>query len=91
MVDTIRLEDRVYAIDDMGSFAIILTTDVVGCRSVVNRLRNKLDNEEAFTGISSKPIRVEVKIGYLEYDKEEYQRDARLFLTKVEEEADFDE
>ena len=91
VVDTVRLEDRVYAIDDMGSFAIILTTDAVGCRSVVMRLRNKLDNEEAFTDISSKPIRVEVKIGYLEYDKEEYQRDARLFLTKVEEEADFDE
>ena len=91
VVDTVRLEDRVYAIDDMGSFAIILTTDAAGCRSVVMRLRNKLDNEEAFTDISSKPIRVEVKIGYLEYDKEEYQRDARLFLTKVEEEADFDD
>ncbi len=91
VVDTVRLEDRVYAIDDAGSLAIILTTDVVGCKSVVLRLRNKLDNPEAFIDIASKPIRVEVKIGFLEYNKDVFQRDARLFLSKVEEEADFDE
>ena len=91
VVDTVRLEDRVYAIDDIGSLAIILTTDALGCKSVVMRLRNKLDNTEAFMDIASQPIRVEVKIGYLEYNKEEFQRDARLFLSKVEEEASFDE
>ncbi len=91
VVDTVRLEDRVYSIDDMGSFAIILTTDADGCKSVILRLRNKLDNAEAFMDIAEQPIRVEVKIGYLEYKKEEFQRDARLFLSKVEEEADFDE
>ncbi len=91
VVDTVRLEDRVYAIDDNGSLAIILTTGVSGCRSVVTRLRHKLDDPEAFTDIATQPIRVEVKIGFLEYKKEEFQRDARLFLSKVEEEADFDE
>ncbi len=91
VVDTVRLEDRVYSIDDQGSLAIILTTDATGCKSVVNRIRNKLDNDEAFADIAAQPIRVEVKIGYLEYNNDEFQRDARLFLSKVEEEADFDE
>ena len=90
VADTVRLEDRVYCIDDEGSLAIILTTDNIGCKSVVGRLRRKIDSPEAFADIASKPIRAEVKIGYLQYKKEEYQRDARLFLSKVEEEAAYD-
>ncbi len=89
VVSTVRLEDRVYAIDDKGSLAIILTTDKAGCRSVVERLNRKLEDPEAFADIASRRIRVEVNIGYLEYNKEEFKRDARLFLSKVEEEADF--
>ena len=91
VVSTVRLEDRVYAIDDVGSLAIILTTDKAGCKSVVERLNHKLEDPDAFTDISSHPIRVEVKIGYLEYDKKQFKRDAKEFLARVEEECDFDD
>lgn len=88
--DTVRLEDRVYCIDDEGSLAIILTTDSIGCKSVIGRLHRKIDNPEAFADVASKPIRAEIKIGYLEYKKDEFKRDARLFLQRVEEETDYD-
>ncbi|MBR2275414.1 MAG: GGDEF domain-containing protein [Lachnospiraceae bacterium] len=91
VVSTVRLEDRVYAIDDEGSLAIILTTDKAGCKSVVERLNHKLDDPDAFTDISTHPIRVEVKIGYLEYDNKLFKRDAKEFLAKVVEECDFDD
>ncbi|MCR5107064.1 MAG: diguanylate cyclase [Lachnospiraceae bacterium] len=90
VVNTVRLEDRVYAIDDKGTLAIILTTDRKGCSSVYNRLENNMGKSENFADIASSPIRVEVQIGYLQYNKEEYQRDARLFLSKVQEEASYD-
>lgn len=88
--DTVRLEDRVYSIDDKGSFGIILTCDKKGTRLVEGRLRNKISDPMAFAGIATSPIRVEVKVGCLEYKKEEYQRDAKLFKKKVEEEVEYD-
>ncbi|MCR4739105.1 MAG: GGDEF domain-containing protein [Lachnospiraceae bacterium] len=90
VVHTVRLEDRVYAIDDNGTLAIILTTDRKGCSSVYDRVRRNMEKPETFADISSHPIRVEVQIGYLQYNKEEFQRDARLFLARVQEEADYD-
>jgi len=88
--DVVRLEDRVYVIDDEGSLAILLTCDKTGAKSVEKRLRGRIENPDAFAGIAQSPIRVEVKIGYLQYKKEEFQRDARLFKERVEEEVEYD-
>lgn len=88
--DTVRLEDRVYSIDGEGSLGVILTCDKKGTQVVEARLRNKISEPLAFAGIATSPIRVEVKIGCLEYKKEEYQRDAKLFKKKVEEEVEYD-
>lgn len=88
--DTVRLEDRVYSIDSDGTLGIILTCDKMGSKSVENRLRKKLDNPEIFEGVAASPIRVEVKIGCLQYKKEEFQRDAMLYKERVEEEVEYD-
>lgn len=90
IVDTVRLEDRVYAIDENGGFGIILTCDKDGTKIVEKRLRDKLDDPKWFEGISDKQIRTEVKIGYLTYDKSKYNRDADSFKRDVEEEVDYD-
>ena len=90
MVDTVRLEDRVYSIDENGGFAVILTCDRDGTKIVENRLRGKLDDPKWFEGISDKQIRTEVKIGYLQYDKTKYNRNANLFKDDVEEEVNYD-
>ena len=88
--DTVRLEDRVYSIDKEGSLGVILTCDKTGTKIVEGRLRDRLSDPQAFAGIATSPIRVEVKIGCLQYSKEEYQRDAKLYKKKVEEEVEYD-
>jgi hypothetical protein len=90
IVDTVRLEDRVYSIDENGGFGIILTCDKEGTRLVEGRLRNKLADSSWFEGISDKQIRTEVKIGYLQYDNSKYNRDANSFRDDVEDEVTYD-
>ena len=91
LVDTVRLEDRVYSIDENGGFAVILTCDREGTKIVENRLRSKLDDPKWFEGIAEKQqIRTEVKIGYLQYDKTKYNRNANMFKDDVEEEVNYD-
>lgn len=90
IVDTVRLEDRVYSIDENGGFGIILTCDKEGTKIVEKRLRGKLDDPKWFEGISDKQIRTEVRIGYLQYDKTKYNRNANNFKDDVEEEVNYD-
>ena len=90
VVDTVRLEDRVYVIDDDGSLGVLLTCDRNGSKLVEGRLRKKLDDPAVFDGIAQSPIRVEVKIGSLQYKKEDFSRDAMLFKERVEEEVEYD-
>lgn len=90
IVDTVRLEDRVYSIDENGGFGIILTCGRDGTKIVEKRLRDKLADPKWFEGISDKQIRTEVKIGYLQYEKEKYNRDANSFKSDVEDEVEYD-
>lgn len=91
VVDTVRLEDRVYSIDENGGFGIILTCDKEGTKIVEKRLRSKLDDPKWFEEVSDKQqIRAEVKIGYLQYEKSRYNRNANQFKDEVEEEVEYD-
>ena len=90
VVDTVRLEDRVYSIDENGGFGVILTCDKEGTKIVEKRLREKLADPKWFEGISDKKIRTEIKIGYLQYEKAKYNRNANLFKDDVEEEVEYD-
>ena len=87
--DTVRLEDRVYSLDSDGTIGVLLTCDRAGARLVEGRLRNKIEDEKAFVGIAEKPIRMDIQLGCLEY-KQEYNRDAILFKSEVEEEVAYD-
>lgn len=87
--DTVRLEDRVYSIDGDGTIGVLLTCDRAGSRLVEERLRNKIENESAFQDIAEKPIRMDIQLGCLEYTSD-YNRDAILFKSQVEEELAYD-
>lgn len=90
IADTVRLEDRVYSIDDMGGFGVILTCDKEGTGIVEKRLREKIEDPKWFNEISDKrKIRAEIKLGYLQYDRK-FNRDANAFKDAVEEEVDYD-
>lgn len=91
VVDTVRLEDRVYSLTSDGKFAILLTCDKEGTKLVETRIRAKINgNDNGMSAIASKPLRVEVKIGYEQFNMDRYNRDANSFLEDVEGEADFD-
>ncbi|MCR5591074.1 MAG: diguanylate cyclase [Lachnospiraceae bacterium] len=90
IVDTVRLEDRVYCIDENGGFGIILTCDKEGTKIVEKRIREKLADPKWFEGVSDKQIRTEIKIGYLQYEKIKYNRNANKFKDDVEEEVEYD-
>ena len=88
--DTVRLEDKVYAVDSEGEFGVILTCDKAGSELVEERLREKFMDQSAYDGIvEGNKLRVEMQIGCLEHN-ESFERDAIMFKACVEEEMEKD-
>jgi GGDEF domain-containing protein len=88
--DSIRLEDKIYAIDDKGSIALMLTCDSSGAAIIKQRIKNILISKATFDGIADRPIRVETNIAYLQYSKEHGKLSAMEFIQKVESELQYD-
>ncbi len=83
--DTVRLEDRVYSIDDQGSLGVLLTNcDKVGNASVEKRITKRVYDPEAFMDIAQVPIRVEIKMATMEYVNALFNRDAHAYMKTVE-------
>lgn len=87
--ETVRLEDKVYALDNDGTIGALLTCDRQGAKLVEKRIRKKIEETAAFDKIAEKPIRMEIQLGFLEY-KKEYNRDVIQFKSLVEEEVAYD-
>ena len=87
--DTVRLEDKVYSLDNDGTVGVLLTCDRQGAKLVEKRVRGNIEKSAAFENIAEKPIRMEIQLGFLEY-KKEYNRDAIQFKGLVEEEVAYD-
>jgi len=88
--DSIRLEDKIYAIDDKGSVAIILTCDAAGATIVRQRIHNALSVKDAFAKITDAPIKVETRSAFVQYNKAEGRINAMEFIQKVESELQYD-
>lgn len=69
--ECVRMEDRVFSLEN-GSFALLLVTDKSGIDVVKNRIRNRMEDVETFSGILDKNILVSIRIGGRMYVKEEY-------------------
>jgi GGDEF domain-containing protein len=83
--DTVRLEDRVYAINSEGSFGVILTCDLAGAGLVEERLSDKLKDTEMYEGVTAEhEIRVDMLLGCVQYE-ESINRDAIRFKQMAEE------
>ncbi|MCI1966259.1 MAG: GGDEF domain-containing protein [Oscillospiraceae bacterium] len=87
--DTLRLEDRVYSIDQDGSIGVIYFCGSDGASAVKGRLLNAIAQKNAFEGITDKPLRVEARIAYAQYDLS-FGTDAIPFCRKVESELQYD-
>ena len=88
--ETLRLEDRVYAIDDRGSLGVVC----VGCGRdgatiVRDRIISVLSQKESFEEILDRALRVDVRTGFYLYDSEEI-KNAIEFKQRAENELQYD-
>ena len=88
--ESLRLEDRVYAIDDRGSLGIVC----IGCGrdgavTVRNRTIAVLSEKQSFEDILDRALRVDVRTGFYTYDSEEIGN-AIEFKQRAENELQYD-
>lgn len=87
--DALRVEDRVYSVDDQGSLSAILTCDAHGALIVKNRIKSKVQNTNEFYDGNSRALRIDLRIAYLQYDPENISN-AIEFRQKAENELQYD-
>lgn len=66
---TVRLEDRLYSIDEDGAVALLLIADDEGCETVRRRLREAVSESGAFDDVTAEGIEVAVRIANRMCDK----------------------
>jgi len=89
--DTLRIEDKVYAIDHNGTLAIILFCDEEGAEIVKRRLKSTLTAKDAIPDIiDNRTIKLDFQFGYLIYDEDKFKRDVIGYKQKVESELQYD-
>lgn len=87
--DSIRLEDRCYSLDEDGAIGIILFCDGPGAEIIKRRIKTNASNTENFYGITERALKIDVRMAYLEYDKEVIHN-AIEFKQKTEYELQYD-
>ena len=87
--DAIRIEDKIYSLNQNGELGLILTCDEEGAIIVRNRLRNSLDKKEAFDGITDRSIRVSTQIAFIQYSLD-MKDDIMGLKERVEGELQYD-
>ncbi len=87
--NTVRIEDRCYALDSQtGEFAILLTCNQEGAAFVRKRIQENCYQKDAFSGIVDKSIRVDLRMACVEY--EEGIANAIEFKKRVDSELQYD-
>lgn len=87
--DNVRLEDRVYALDEEGKMGILCTCDRAGAEIIKGRILRALEKTDRFQPILNKALRVEVRMGIFEY-KEGLVENAIDLKKKAENEMQYD-
>ncbi|MBQ6343133.1 MAG: GGDEF domain-containing protein [Anaerolineaceae bacterium] len=81
--DVIRMEDRVFSIDDNGSLGIIYFS--TGASFLKGRILTAVNNKNMLPDLNQQLLTVDLSIVYKQYDKE-LGKDAMRFITEVEKE-----
>ncbi|MDD6050140.1 MAG: hypothetical protein PUC00_02535 [Clostridiales bacterium] len=88
--DSIRVEDRVYSVDDKGSVMVLLTTTERDSSVVRSRILNALSTTDKFSQILEAGTKLDVRISCKQYDKDVYGKDMIRFRKAVEAELVYD-
>lgn len=87
--DNIRLEDKLYSVDSTGTIVIFMHCDLSGSEVVANKLKNALYEKDAFKDEAGSVIKVDVKIGFVQYEKDKIAN-AFDFFQKANSEVQYD-
>ncbi len=87
--DNIRLEDRLYALDEEGKMGILCTCDRPGAEIMKRRIVDSLEKTDQFRKVLNRALRVEIRTGIFEY-KEGLVENAIDLKKKAENEMQYD-
>lgn len=83
--DVLRLEDRIFTIDNNGSFGIIYFSLESGVPFIRNRILAAVAGKDMLPDLNSQMLTLELSIVSRQYSKE-YGKDAMRFISDVEKE-----
>lgn len=87
--DNIRLEDRLYALDEEGKIGILCTCDKAGAEVMKRRIEDALKKTDKFQKVLGRALRVELRTGMYEY-REDRVENAIDLKKKAENEMQYD-
>ncbi len=89
--DSLRIEDKLYAISEEGELAIILTCDADGAEIVKKRIRKALTDAEGMPEIiHDRVIKLDMQIAAQQYDANRFGKDVMRYKAVVESELQYD-
>ena len=88
VMDSVRVEDKVYCIDEHGTMAILLTSNEANSAYVRSRIIEAV-KEDAFDGILERGTHMDLRFACKEYD-EHFGKDMMAFKKAVESELAYD-
>ena len=88
VMDSVRVEDKVYCIDEHGTMAILLTSNEANSAYVRSRII-AVTKEDAFDGILERGTHMDLRFACKEYD-EHFGKDMMAFKKAVESELAYD-
>ena len=83
--DALRLEDRVFSIDDNGSLGVIYFSAEAGAGVVKSRILSAVANKDVLPSLVNQTLTVELSVVYKQYNKE-MGKDALKLVDDVEKE-----
>lgn len=87
--DLIRIEDRLYALDEDGSMGIICTCDKPGAEVMRRRIQDRLSRTDKFQVFLRHTMRIDLRFGIYEYSEGEIENAMEL-KKKAENEMQYD-
>lgn len=87
--NNVRVEDRVYCIDDHGTIAVLLTTTADGSSIVRSRVYRAIQGD-SMGGILAKGTTLNMRFAAKQYNEETYKGDMVSFKKAVESELVYD-
>lgn len=89
--DLLRTGDRLYAIDDRGTFAAVLICGEEGAQVVRDRIKTRLTSTDMFPSlIDQYTLKLDLQIAFIQYSGEKYGVDMVKFKKMVEGELQYD-